>query len=306
MVAVPPDAPAHVEQHFVQHAEIGRKLVRNHLGGVEMARVETAHFPSRRRVKQIEFVGAHGTAFDADAEKFGLHGVPLVLFRETGLEAGVERSHQPLPRRHTVGGDVLEAVRGPEVDHRGAPQRLAEGRADLPAAQAVIDPELPDPPVGMGEGKVVVQLGVAVEGGGDVQPDLFRLGPVEPAGKVLDGEGVPVHAGEHPVHLVALEAHPVTAGKQGEGVVQVGHEFRGGAGAPGVVPRHLTAPRQSVAALLEAGDVVPLPGVDADLDGLQSRKGLFRVHAVRGVKFRCQLIKLAVLLHDSSPSFEVL
>ena len=66
-------------------------------------------------------------------------------FGEIGfLENGVERFGQPRARGHAVGGRVFHAVGNPDVGHAGFAERLAHGRADLAAADAMLDPEFAD------------------------------------------------------------------------------------------------------------------------------------------------------------------
>ena len=95
-------------------------------------------------VAEVELVRAGRVALRADAEELGLDGVDVVFRVDLLLEDGVERLGQALARAAAVGGRVLHAVRNPEVGEAGVAEGLADRRADLAAADAVLDPELAD------------------------------------------------------------------------------------------------------------------------------------------------------------------
>ena len=192
VVAVPADGAAHVQEHPVDEGQHRRQLVGDDLGGVEVAGVEAEHDLPAHRVGQVELVRAGGVALGADPEELALHGVAVVLARHGPGEGLVERLQQALPRPEAVVGQVLGAVRDPEVEHRRRPQGAAEGGGHLAAGLHVADPEGAHAGVGVGEGPSLRER-VREAGGVEVEPDLLGPRPLHPAGEVLRAELVARH-----------------------------------------------------------------------------------------------------------------
>ena len=86
-------------------------------------------------------------------KSFGSTESTLSLRSDLLGEDGVQGFGQALARAAPVGRGVLHAVGDPEVGQAGLAQGLADGRADLAAADAVLDPELADALVRVGQGK---------------------------------------------------------------------------------------------------------------------------------------------------------
>ena len=69
MVAVPADTATDVQQNSRQELEHAGNLVRDALGGMEMAGVQAEEFPPHDSVAEIKLVRTDDVAFAADAEK---------------------------------------------------------------------------------------------------------------------------------------------------------------------------------------------------------------------------------------------
>ena len=132
-----------------------------HLGGMIVARVEAKQLLPRDGVTVIELVRADDVALGAEAEELALDGVEVELGVDRLGEDRVERLGQPLPRALAVDGRVFHAVGNPDVGDAGRPERLAEGGPDLPAGDPVVDPELADGRIGVGQRVAVGRQGWA-------------------------------------------------------------------------------------------------------------------------------------------------
>ena len=100
------------------------------------------------------------------------------------------------------------------------------------------------------------------------------------------------------VDLVSLEADAVgVAGEEGEGLVEVLAELVGVPGAPRVVSGDLAAAGEGVSGVLEAGDVIALPGVEGERDGSEAVEGVWAVCRPRGWRrdAACQACGLSVV-----------
>ena len=155
MVTVPAHAAADMEQDFVNELEDGRDFVREVFRGMEMAGVEAVEELVFDGVGEVEFVRADDIALRADAEEFALHGVEVEFAVHGHGENLVERGGEALAGRLAVVGHVLRAIGNPDIrDHRRA-ELLGDLGADLSTGDAVLDPELADFFIRMGERETV-------------------------------------------------------------------------------------------------------------------------------------------------------
>ena len=107
-----------------------------------------------------------------------------------------------------------------------------------------------------------------------------------PSLRSVDGEGVAVLSGLEAVHLVGLEADAQFFARQEiEGLFEVGAQFIGGACPARIVASHLAAAREGVAGVVEADDVVALPGVQTQGDFGEFGEHGLGVHAVLAIHF---------------------
>ena len=189
------------------------------------------------------------------------------------------------PLRST--GVSLQSVGNPDVGHAGRFQLLADGRADLAAGDAVLDPEPADARVRMGQREAVGRLGMGEKSGIEIHAHAavalaqsiqflkcraaFRCGPPLAAG--LGVAGVQVQA--------------VRAGDQRQGLVQVGPQLVGRAGLARIIAGDRQAAAQFLARVLESAHVVALPAVQRNGDTRQTLHSPIHVHAPVGILLPC-------------------
>ena len=141
------------------------------------------------------------------------------------------------------------------------PERLAESGPDLAADDAVVDPELADGRIRVGQRQAVGRSGVGEVGGVEVHAHALRLGPVDPPLEVRRLEGVALDLLSPGLGIAGMEVEPVSAGNQSQSLVHVGSELVGRTGPARIVAGNRQAPAQLGAGVLEAADIIALPAV---------------------------------------------
>ena len=297
------DAAAHMQQQAALLAADGGNLVADIFRRMEMAGVQTNKNVLPSGIRQIEVGGTDGAAFRADAEKLRFDGVQFVFVTDFLRKAFVQRFQKPLAGGIAVGRSVFVTIWRPEVHDARRAQFLTELRADLAAGLAVVDPELADGGIWMGQRQAMVQFRMRIERGGDVESDLVRLRPIQPAAVVVQRETVAIHAGEHLVHLMGLQTDTMLAGDQLQRHFQIGAQFVRIPCAARIVARHLAAARQGMVRLFKPFDIIALPRVNRNLDGGQRLHGGIRVNTVRRIDFTRQFIHFINRVHIFPPLF---
>src|SRR5690606_23749609 len=177
----------------------------------------------------------------------------------------------------------LHAVRDPEVREARGAERLPEGGADLAAPDAVPDPVAPDARVGVGERAAAIDAGMGEEGLVEVQADADAPRPFDPWFEVRGLERVAFDRAAPRLGIARVEVEAVASRDQREGLLEVGPEFVGGAGAPGVAAGDGEAAARRAVAALETGDIIALPAMDRDGDAREPGERGVGVHAEREV-----------------------
>ena len=152
-----------------------------------------------------------------------------------GGEHLVEALHQPLARGEAIDGRVLKAIGHPVIGHAGLAQRLAEGRADLAAGDAVPHPELADAIIRVREGEIVGRQRVREEGGVEVDADLLLLREIHPAGEVADIQLIAIDLLAVGLGVDRVQVQTLLAGDQADGLGEVRAQLIAVAGLAGVV-----------------------------------------------------------------------
>jgi len=268
VVAVPADAAADVQQHFVEVHQCAGDLVGDHFGRVEVARVEAEQFAVLERVAHVELMRTDRAALGADAEEFAFDGVAVVTRVAFDGEDLVQRIGQAFARGEPVERGVFEAVRNPEVGDAAVAQFLAERFGDGAAGDAVLDPELPHARVGAGERQSVLHHRVREVGGVEVEADAVLFRPVDPAFEVLHFQFIALDLPAVGLGVDRVQVEPLLAGDEREHFVNICAQFFGVAGAARVVAGHSQSAVEGPG-VLEAGDVVALPAVEADRDAIE-------------------------------------
>ena len=155
VVAVPADAPAHMQEDLGHELECGGNLIGEVFGGMEVPRVQAKQLLVFHGVAHVKLVRADNIRLGADAEELAFHGVAVERRVDWLGEDGVEGGFKPLARRFAVHRRVFVAVWNPEVGHAGFAELLADVGGDFAARDAVLDPELAHPGVFVGEGEAV-------------------------------------------------------------------------------------------------------------------------------------------------------
>ena len=239
-----------------------------------------------RSVCGVEVVAAYGEALEADAEELAFDTV-LHVFLLLGEDL-VEGLLKQAAVEHVVDGLLLASVVHPYVHDTGIALSLAHCVGDVTAALGMLDPEVADGLVGVGE-REVSALRVGEGGGVEVELGVVLLAPVHPALEVLGEALVAVDelAAEVAVDLVQVQT--VGSRDQALGLEDVGAELVDVAGLAGEVSGSLDASGE-VSGAFEAGYVVSLPAVHAEMEVLELLKHLFSVDSERGISFLRDLV----------------
>ena len=84
----------------------------------------------------------HDIALGTDAKEFRFDRIKIQLRRERPLKDPIQRLGQSFARSFSIGRSIFVTIRNPDVGDAGGAQRAADFRADLPAGDAMLDPEL--------------------------------------------------------------------------------------------------------------------------------------------------------------------
>ena len=85
---------------------------------MEVPGIQTQGSLAAGGVTHIELVRADGITLRANAEQLALHGINMVRRVKLLANGFIQCSQQALARGEAVNGDVLHAVRDPDIHHR--------------------------------------------------------------------------------------------------------------------------------------------------------------------------------------------
>ena len=156
----------------------------------------------------------------------------------------------------------------------------------------MLDPEIADRLLRVGEGEAVGRLGVGEAGGVEIHAHAVGFRPVDPTLEMLGLDFVAIDFFAAELAVEGVEVQAVLAGNEGERLVEVGAEFVRGAGLAGVVAGHRDAAAEAFAGVFEAADVVALPAVEGDRDSGEFRHGGLGIDAEFGVAGLGEFIRL--------------
>ena len=193
----------------------------------------------------------------------------------------IQRGQQALTRGQSVYGDVLHAVRDPDIHYRWRAKLLAKISRDAAAGFDMVDPELADFIVGMRKGKPVRAQRVREAGRVKIQTQPVGFRPRHPVRKVFRFDFVTRD------RLIGFEINGVQVqalwpGDQAQRQLQIRTQFGGVARFARIVTRGLNTPRQGTARVLETGDIITLPAVHGDGQTIELAQRLFDIHADGG------------------------
>ena len=165
----------------------------------------------------------------------------------------------------------------------GLAQGRADRRADLAAGDAVLDPELADAGVRMGQRHAVGRLGMREVGGVEIHAQSLLLAPIDPALEMLGAEFVPIDPLAARLGVTGMQVEAVLSGNEREGLDRVAAKFVGRAGLAGVVARDGQSAAQFFAGLFESAHVVALPAMQRNGHGGQSLQSGLGIDPQRGI-----------------------
>ena len=292
VVAVPADAAADVQRDFREIAKDGGDFVRDAFGGMIVAGVEREQNLAADGVAEIKLVRAGRVTFRANAEEFRFDGIHVELRADFCFVNGVERFGEAFARAAAVGGRVLHAVGNPQIGEAGLAERLADGRANFAGADAVFDPVYAGGLVGAGKGEAVAHLWMREEGWIEIEADLDALRPGDPVFELFDAQFVAVNLASAHLGVAGMEIQAMASGNDGDGLLEIGAQFRGGGGLAGIISRDGEAAAEFLSGIFKSADVVALPAMDGNRDAGELFEGLVGVDAEFGVALAGEMIGL--------------
>jgi len=146
----------------------------------------------------------------------------------------------------------------------GRTECLAERRADLPADDAVSDPELPDPFIRVRQCETVGGLGVREVGLIEIETDADRFGPGDPILEVLRRKRVAVHTPATGLSVAGVEVEAMPTRDQGKGFLEITPQFLRGSRFAWVIAGNGQTVSERLAGVFEAADIIALPAVDGN------------------------------------------
>lgn len=143
----------------------------------------------------------------------------------------------------------------------GEPNRFAEGGTDLPAKDAMFDPELADQTVGAGEREAVRRLGMREERRIEVHANVPALGPVDPTLKILDANLIAIDAAAAELAVTGVQTQSMRTGNEHDRLIQVGAELVGRADLVGIIAGDSQSAAEFRTGIFDPIDIVLLPAV---------------------------------------------
>jgi len=149
VVAVPVHGAADVEHQFGDEEKKRGDSVGNVLRGLIVARVEGVDDIVFRAVSSVEVVRADGVGLQSDTEELGLKTV-LHVGQFLGEDV-VKAVFEYLAVAVFLYGEVFAAVMDPDIHDTGIALCLTHGVGDASATLGMLDPEVADVLVGIGQ-----------------------------------------------------------------------------------------------------------------------------------------------------------
>jgi hypothetical protein len=129
-------------------------------------------------------------------------------------EDQIERPGEALAGSPAIDGSILRTVGDPDIGDARAPERLAEGRPDPAAGDAVLDPEAADALVAMGQGPAVGRPGMGEVRRVEVQADPPAARPLDPAPEVFRPQLVALDLPPAGLGIAGVQVQPMRAGDE--------------------------------------------------------------------------------------------
>lgn len=156
----------------------------------------------------------------------------------------------------------------------------------------MLDPEITDRLVRMGESETVCRLRVGETSGIKVHAHAVRFRPVDPAAEMLRLDFITIDLFAAELAVECVEIQPVLTGDERKRLVEVRPELICGAGFSGMISRHGDATTKAFAGVLEAADIITLPTMQRDRDLRQLTHCRLRIYADVGILGLGELVGL--------------
>ena len=137
----------------------------------------------------------------------------------------------------------------------------------------MLDPELADALVGMGERESTSRFGMREERRVEVQAQAARLGPIDPTREMFGRQFVPLDGLAPSLSIHRMQIDAMRAGDQRQRLGQIAAEFIAVASLTGVVPGRGQTAVQLAAAGFESAAIVALPAMDGHRNRRERRNG---------------------------------
>src|SRR4030095_4043757 len=125
-----------------------------------MPRIQREENSPADGVPKVEFVRAWVETLGPDPEQFGFDRIQVQAAIDLWSIDFVQGLSQPLAESLAIDGSVFHAVGNPEVGDARGGERPANRSADFPATDSVLDPELSNAGVRMGQGPTAIHVGM--------------------------------------------------------------------------------------------------------------------------------------------------
>src|SRR5947207_506171 len=145
-----------------------------------MAGVQAKELLISDGIPVVELMRTDYIAFGAEAKELSFDRIEIMPRIELLRENGIKRLLQPLAGCLAVHWDILVAVRNPNVRDARRAECFAHGRANFPAGDAMLNPELANAPVAVRQRETIDGLGVREKSWIEIEPDLLLLRPANP------------------------------------------------------------------------------------------------------------------------------
>src|SRR5690606_18356964 len=264
MVAVPPDAAADVEQKSGQKREHRGNFVGDSLRRVKVTGVEAKKHLVLHRVAEIELMRSDDTRLGSDAKELALDGIEVARRTQLLLKNGVEARCQAHSGSLAVGGQILVAVRNPNIRDSWRTKLFADFGGDRPGAFAVFDPEIADTVIRMRQSESVGRLFMSKAGRVEIHAEPVGFAPVDPALEMLDLNGVAIGAASAEISVYGVKIDAMPARNQPHRLLDVGSQLLDRPRLSGIISRQGQAAAQNAACALESPDIISLPAMNGE------------------------------------------
>ena len=207
------------------------------------------------------------------------------------LEDLIERLLEEMTVHHVVHTLVLTAVVYPKIHDTGVILCLAHGIGNVTATLGVLDPEIADSLIGIGQRKVAA-LGVREAGAVEIQLGVVGLGPVDPTLEVFYGHFVTVNNLALEIAIDFMQVQTVVSGNEAHGFEDIRTQFVDITGCTGEIARTLDAATEGTGLHFESFYIIGLPTMKGEVEVLH----LFQYFLGINSDFRVALLGYGISL----------